>query len=101
MRERGQTIKGRVGGGLKQKVEFVTSLDGRSFPAPMNDKIDRVVFLALGNPNGADLMAFLENITLRTVLPVTATDTERCDLEGQRRLVAMLKQRLKRATEKG
>lgn len=90
----------RVGGGLRKNVNYIQSLDGRSFPETVSDRIDRTVFLALGNPNGKELLAFLESITLRTVLPVTATDTERSDMEGQRRLVAMLKQRLQRAMTK-
>ena len=93
-------VTARVGGGLRKNVSYVQSLDGRSFPETVSDRIDRTVFLALNNPNGRELLAFLESITLRTVLPVTATDTERSDMEGQRRLVAMLKQRLQRATTK-
>ena len=74
-----------------------TTLDGRSYPVPLDEKIDRIVFLALNDENGRALLAYLEGITLRTVLPVEATNEQLRDLEGQRRLVAMLKQRLARA----
>ena len=97
MREK---TRARVGGGLRQRVNYFQSLDGRSFPEGVNDRIDRTVFLALGNANGRELLAFLESITLRTVMPVTASDGDLRDMEGQRRLVAMLKQRLQRATTK-
>lgn len=93
-------IRGRVGGGAKKPVDMVTSMDGRSYPSELSQKIDRVVFLALSSGPGKDLLEFLEGITLRTVLPVTATPEELQAIEAQRRLVAMLKQRLNRAQVK-
>lgn len=94
-------IRARVAGGQRQQVPHRTTIDGRSYPVPLDEKIDRVVFLALGNENGKLLLDYLEGITLRTVLPVEATDEALRDLEGQRRLVAMLKHRLRRASEHG
>lgn len=94
-------IRGRgVDGKPRQSVPVVASLDGRSFPQPINDEIDRTVFLALGNENGRKLLEFLEGITLRTVLPPEASNETLREMEGQRRLVAMLKQRLKRAQQR-
>lgn len=86
-----------AGGGYRQNVPSVTSIDGRSFPKPISDRIDRLCHLVLGQGSGPELMEFLEGITMRTILPADAPNEVLRDMEGQRRLVAMLKQRLKRA----
>lgn len=86
-----------LGGGARQPVEIVSSSDGRSFPKLVSDRIDRLVHLVFNNANGRELMEVLEGMTLRTVLPATSPEAILRDMEGQRRLVAMLKQRARRA----
>jgi hypothetical protein len=92
-------VRGRVAGGQRKPVAMVRSIDGRSYPEPLNDEIDRIVHLALNNEHGRRLMDWLQGITLRTVLPVEASTEQLREMEGQRRLVAMLMQRMKRALE--
>lgn len=92
-------IRGVAHGAKRIQLEQRTDMTGRTFSAKDDDKIDRTVHLALNNPAGRELMNYLEGITMRTVLPVDATNEQLRDMEAQRRLVAMLKARMKRTAD--
>lgn len=93
-------VSGRsVGGQAKAPVPLVVSLDGRSFPKPLSDQIDRLCHLTFNSADGQQLLVWLESVTLRTVLPPEASNETLRELEGQRRLVAMLRQRMRRAVK--
>jgi hypothetical protein len=92
-------VRGRVSGGVRKEVQLVTAADGRQFPVETDKELNRIAHQIFGSGPGASFLVFLESITLRSILPPTASDAVLRDHEGQRRLVAMIRDRVKKGAE--
>jgi hypothetical protein len=75
-------------------------IDGVVRTVEQDEKLNTLVGDVLGIGPGVELMDYLRGLTLRTVLPVTASDQELRAMEGKRHLVFILETRLRAYRER-
>lgn len=74
--------------------ELVLGIDGRKRPRELEEKISDLCLSAFTTPAGEQVLQYLKNITLMAPAPSGVRSEDLHALEGARRLVAMLLQRI-------
>jgi pyruvate carboxylase len=82
-----------VAASIRPTSDRSVSADGRQYTAEMEDDLNRLFWLVLGNDDGRKLLAYLKNITVNTTFDHNVEPNQLMHFEGRRWLVGLMQKR--------